>query len=213
MKVANKDSLLREVEVFSFAIINGISKFVMVYHTIDHTIDVVSNAKKMGLAHKLTAAEIEILMIAACFHDAGYVNAYISHENEGATIAEQFLRKKGKDDSFISQVKNCILATKTPQNPKDLLSSILCDADLKHVSDRSFWQKSLLLKQEWELNNIKTYDSLSFLEISIEFLLGHQFKTFYAKEHFEPGKIRNIRSLTKMLEDRPTEKEIINHSG
>ena len=39
------------------------------YHDINHTIDVVNAAKVLGTTEQLSAEEMEILLVAAWFHD------------------------------------------------------------------------------------------------------------------------------------------------
>ena len=60
----------------------------------------------------------EVLLVAAWFHDAGYIEGYQDHESESVKIATAFLKEKGKSDEFIAIVASLILATVKENVPK-----------------------------------------------------------------------------------------------
>src|SRR5690606_22485979 len=109
------------------------------FHNMLHVYEVVEAAGKMATYYKLEERERAIVLIASYFHDLGYCNeGQLDHEIRSAEAAESFLRKHQADAGMIESVKNCILATRMPQSPKNLLEEIVCDADLSHLGTGLF---------------------------------------------------------------------------
>jgi HD superfamily phosphodiesterase len=52
------------------------------YHDCSHTLEVVSAVKELSIAEKLSPLESEMVIIAAWFHDTGYIKGAENHENE-----------------------------------------------------------------------------------------------------------------------------------
>src|SRR5687767_12859477 len=102
----------------------------LLYHNIRHIENVVKAAQEISEHYKLSERDHCICMVAAWFHDIGYCDCSAGHEERSAKYAADFLRVQGTDEEFISSVSNCIMATKMPQKPSNLLEQILCDADL-----------------------------------------------------------------------------------
>ena len=50
-----------------------------VYHNYTHTFETVKACKKLSSTYNLTSRDYEILMLAAWFHDTGYVETYRDH--------------------------------------------------------------------------------------------------------------------------------------
>src|SRR3990170_4083582 len=98
----------------------------VVYHNLSHTEAVVSNAAKIARHYQLGEKDTFIVTTAAWFHDAGYFTGDpFDHETRGADAAAEFLKTKGIDDEIIEAVRSCILATRMPQSPKNLLEQIV----------------------------------------------------------------------------------------
>ena len=73
----------------------------LVYHKLNHTIEVVEAATDLGRRARISDLEMEILIISAWFHDTGYLYTYTNHEDESIRIAKEFLRKQ----NFQEQIK------------------------------------------------------------------------------------------------------------
>src|SRR5690606_15755417 len=100
------------------------------YHGVDHTSRVLEAVQEMSRYYNLTEEEDFIVTSAASYHDLGYGNGgRQEHASRSAVSAEEFLSKERVTPALIQRVKSCILATKMPQPPSNLLESILCDAD------------------------------------------------------------------------------------
>ena len=169
------------------------------YHNIDHTIDVVGFCELIGNKCRISESDMEIVIIAAWFHDTGYYLGCQDHEDASAEIAEKYLSEQNCDTTHIKKVVNCILATKIPQTPKTLLEKILCDADLYHLSSEQFFEKSELLLQELKFENQDISDEM-WLEGSKEFVEAHRYHTPYGKRVLFPRMLKNLKMLKSRIE-------------
>lgn len=176
------------------------------YHNYFHTFTVVNAVDMLCTANAVSRQEKRILLVAAWFHDTGYTKQMDGHEQAGAAIAEEFLKQNNIDADEIDCVKACILATQFPQHPQNNLEQILCDADMLHLSESNFIERSNLLREEWGATKTKTYSDKEWYELNIEFLSNHSFQTAYCRQQYEAAKKKNITRLQKKL-------ETINHSN
>mgnify|MGYP001100522238 CR=1 FL=1 len=65
-----------------------------VYHNYNHTLQVVNAAHEIALAEKLSDNDLEILLLAAWFHDVGFTLSHENHEENSKKIAAEYLNKK-----------------------------------------------------------------------------------------------------------------------
>lgn len=79
---------------------------------------------------KINDEETVDLLIAALFHDVGFIKAYNGNEIFSAEIARAWLEKEGHPEARIIRVEELILATVPFTTPKNLLEKIIQDADL-----------------------------------------------------------------------------------
>jgi hypothetical protein len=173
----------------------------LIYHNLDHTLNVVDACKKIAGECGISGTELEMLLVAAWFHDVGYLSKLDNHEEVSAMEARRFLAKNAADETFIRQVENCILATKIPQDPHDRLSAILCDADLFHVSQPDFLENVHFFWDEIKaINGIQQPDSF-YLENTLRFFEAHYFKTKYGKTILDPGKKENMERVKRALQE------------
>lgn len=56
------------------------------------------------------------MLIAALFHDTGFIEIYKKNEPEGAQIARSWLQKKHHSEDRIKRVERIIMATTFPDS-------------------------------------------------------------------------------------------------
>ena len=166
-----------------------------VFHTISHTLDVVSNAEVIGSYCKLDEDSLNILRMCALFHDVGYVDAYENHERFSADRAIAYLESKNIDPEIIHQVEAAILSTKTPQTPKDKISKILCDADLMNLTFDDYFEQIDLMRKEWEKVGKAKLNSQEFYLSSLKFFQSHEYHSKYGKKVLQPKKEKTERKI------------------
>lgn len=194
-----KNSLLKKAEEYALSILYEKTPKAHVYHDVNHTQEVIAAALLIGEAEKLSEEELEIVQLAACFHDIGYVKKSDGHEEISAQYAGEFLAKEQYPPEKIKKVKDCILATRVPQKPNNLLEKVICDADLSHLGTKNFINRNDLFRIEFEHHFGRSLSELEWLEKSIEFMKGHKFFTTYAREVLEPHKIKHLNKLKSIL--------------
>jgi predicted metal-dependent HD superfamily phosphohydrolase len=196
--MANKD-IVKIAEEFVTNLFRDKLSPSLVYHNYAHTMDVVRNTRKIGKKSGLDDDELEIVTLAAWFHDIGYTDSYSGHEDKGKEIAGAFLKENNYGEDKISRVLNCIEATKIPQNPKNLAEEVICDADLIHLGQEDFFEYSELLKTEWNTLGIKNIDDAGWQQTSVELLSSHKYFTLYARKKHEPQQTLNLIKAQKNL--------------
>ncbi len=172
----------------------------LVYHNLDHTQYVVKAALKIAEYYQLNNEDLFILTAAAWFHDTGYLVNQLDHEASGAKLAEEYLEKHNVDAGIIDKVVATIMATAMPQNPVTLLEQIMCDADLYHLSKKSFMEKSEELRKEMEALNHKEITKELWWPGTIAFMERHQYTSDYGKRVLEPKKAENLALLKAEVE-------------
>ncbi len=168
-----------------------------VYHNFTHTSEVVDAIKKIGGKTGLTDDELEPVIIAGWFHDSGFTSTIDNHEDRSIEIAREFLKANNYPENKTEIVVSCINSTRYPQSPQNLFDEIICDADLCHLGTKSFFDKSDLLRVEWEKTCNKQYTDLEWLKINIDFITTHKYFTKYAKKAFDDRKAEALVKLQK----------------
>ncbi len=201
--------ILDKVEKYVIGLLSEDSALEGIYHNLNHTLDVVKISDEIAVAEKLSENDYEILMIAAWFHDIGYVSCSEGHEEKSSDFAREFLEQESYPDNKIKLVEDCIKATKIPQKPKNKLEEILCDADLHHLGLLDSEERGELLRSELAKRERKNIPDSEWLKITINFMKKHDFFTEYAKNKFGNQKISNLHNLESKLER--IERERKNH--
>ena len=168
-----------------------------VYHDITHTQDVVRVCRQIGSSYALSRDEMEILELAAWFHDTGYDKGQDRHEERSAGYAAQFLGNMDFPEDHIEQIVDCIKATKLPQKPQNLLEEIICDADLSHLGEKQYWFRTARVRQELMFIQNRAMTEEDWLDFEIAFMINHAFHTDAAREMFDRRKMKHIIELRK----------------
>jgi predicted metal-dependent HD superfamily phosphohydrolase len=168
-----------------------------VYHDITHTQDVVRVCRQLGISYGLSLEDIEILELAAWFHDTGYDNGPANHEERSAEYAEQFLGTLGYPDAKIARIIATIKSTKLPVKPTNLLQQIICDADLSHLGEKNYWIRTAKVREELMVIQHKVMNEEEWIDFELSFMMAHQYNTPIARDLFEQRKMKHILQLRK----------------
>ena len=164
------------------------------YHCIEHTLDVVKHSTRVALDESINEKEMYLLKIAALYHDTGFLYAYKDHENKSCEIfledSKLFQFREG-DKKIILDL---IMATKVPQQSKNLLQKIICDADLDYLGRHDFDEIAGRLKKEF-LNYGIIADENEWRHLQIKFLENHAYHTNSSQLLREPLKKVNLRKI------------------
>ena len=168
-----------------------------VYHDLEHTRQVVEAVELLGQACELSEPEMEVCKLAAWFHDLGYDQGQEEHEERSCAYAAAFLRKHGYDEGDLQKVQACIRATKLPQQPADLAEQVVCDADLSHLGNHTYWNRCGRIRQELLLTQQRIMSEPEWVTFELNFLDNHHYHTDIAKSLFGKRKQKHIKELKK----------------
>ena len=194
-----KSNIIKLAENYACSLLTEKSPNQNVYHNLNHTKEVVAAVVEISNGEKISEEELEIVTIAAWFHDLGYIEKTTGHEEISAMFASGFLADLNFNSGKIDEVVGCILATRVPQEPKEHIQQIICDADLSHFGRDWFIQRNNLFRTESEFYKKKKLSNAEFIRTTIEFMRYHQYFTEYAIKHFGPNKEKNILLLQDQL--------------
>jgi putative nucleotidyltransferase with HDIG domain len=169
------------------------------FHSIDHMKEVLKYVEIIGGYYGFKEDDMNLLRVSAIFHDIGYLNAYIGHEEESVNIAKKFLVQNNISESQIQIIANAILATKVPQTPADIYSKILCDADLINLTYDNYFESAELLRQEWLKTGFAKMSEKEFHENSVRFFNMHNYHTEYGKKVLNSKKKKILYRIHKRL--------------
>jgi HD superfamily phosphodiesterase len=171
------------------------------YHGISHTKDWVLPKTKQLLDEENIQGEDEtILLTSALLHDVGYIEKYENNEEIATKIAKELLPKYNYNDEQIEKICKIIMATKMPQNPKNIYEKIICDADLSNLGSKDFFKISK--NYRLELSNYGyEYTDEEWIEIQINFLKSHKFFTKSAQKLWNKIQEENLEVYEKLIEN------------
>jgi uncharacterized protein len=168
------------------------------YHGHHHTLDVLEAVERIGKAEGVSEEELNLLLVAAAYHDCGFLNGHEDHEQKGCEIARKNLPDFGFDSAEIEQICQMIMATKVPQDPNGYLAGILCDADLDYLGRDDFEPIGANLFKELSHLGIVT-EIETWNKVQVNFLGQHQYHTTYARKFRQPQKETHLANLKKII--------------
>lgn len=172
----------------------------LIYHSLWHTKhDVLPAVDRLARLSGLPDIEGKLLRTAAAFHDLGFVETYLQHEQRSADLAVEVLPRYGFSTAQVSIVQQMILATSRNQAPQNLLESLLADADLDYLGRPDFLKRNEELRQELGLRG-KNVSSLVLWRIDqLRFLESHVYFTSAARALRQAAKEANMVLLRRFL--------------
>ena len=172
------------------------------YHCLNHTLDVINEVVLFAFIGGLSSRDIELLAIAAAYHDAGFLFRRKGNEKLGAELAraamERFSDYSAAEINLVSQMilDTQLIATESglKQSPRTPLSPYLLDADLSNLGRRDFFEKS-----ELQLRELGT-ERGPFLVNTLGLLKSHSWLTEVAQKLRQSQKDYNLERLQGMVE-------------
>ena len=198
------DFITQESEKFIQNFFNEKGRKNLKYHDIAHTEYVAKQAKFIGEKSGLTDEALSIVIVAAWFHDSGFMLSSRDHEEESKKIAREFLTTQKVPEEFINKVIFCIEATKMPQNQgDDLLAQVVCDADMSYLSEDFYLDRTALLRKEWNSESDTKLSRKTYYEETVDLFNNHRYYTDFGEKEFSAGKAKNFQLLHTLREKKP----------
>ena len=188
--------LIEKAEDFVLKLFRDELPNTFLYHNIKHSQRVVKSSKELIDKSEIDVKQEEAILLAAWFHDTGYIKKYAGHEDESIKIASKWLEENNASEELVKQVIKIIEATRMEVEPHDTAERIIKDADTSHLASDYFEEVSEFLRQELRLQKIKNYGAKDWIKQNIQlFTKKHQFYTTHALENWEEKKNENLYSL------------------
>ena len=191
-KAMKINPMIKDVSEFVFNLFKAKLKPDFVYHNYSHTLQTVKACKRLSRSYNLTSRDYEVLMLAAWFHDTGFTETYIGHEEASVGIMKSYLKDNYTIDD-IAEIEKLILSTKHEAEADGSLQEILNDADYISVGSKKFNHRADLLRIEWERILQKKYTEKEWADVQLQFLIDTGFKTEEAVLQFNEQRELNIR--------------------
>lgn len=198
-QITDYQKVLKQAAVYVENYINEHIGPHFVFHNFQHTHSVVKALRAIAAHFELSERELFVLEISAWFHDVGYKDGWENHEERGVAQAIQFL--EAQETSFspetYEQIRACIMATSIPHKPQNLLERIVCDADLSHLGEPSYWDRCGRVRQEFTLTRNQIMSDQEWIDFELDFMLGHEYQTQAARDIYGDQKDQHIKQLFK----------------
>ncbi|GEO10605.1 Pycsar system effector family protein [Segetibacter aerophilus] len=199
------NSIYKKVEAHVTNLFERMANPKLVYHNLQHTLKVVARTKEIAGHYHLIENDMLALVVAAWFHDTGYLFDEIAlHEEKSVQLMNEFASSVIADTDILKNIEELILSTKPSAKPVNLLQQILVDADCYHfgtkeleatnkqVFDEFVSRNGHMSKRDWDKQTVKMLEN-------------HHYYTSYSKELLNDRKKKNIKKLKKNIEEQPEE--------
>ncbi len=198
--------LYKKIEHYVTGLFETLQDDTLAFHNLKHTQNVVDRTKEIAGHYHVNEKEMLILYTAAWFHDTGYLFTEPSkHEVMSADVMKKFMQDHTNDTDLINEIEQCIMATKTPRHPNNLLQQIICDADTYNLGTKEFKDTNKRVLKETKLKSGEV-DKKEFYTNTIKMLEQHEFYTTYCKDLLSATKELNMKKLKKKLQEIDVEK-------
>ena len=170
------------------------------YHNVHHVLDVVQAAVMIGKMEKISTDEMELLTVAALFHDSGFIISPDNHEKLSCDIALEYLPGIGYSGSEIAVICNLIMATRVPQSPRNHLEKIMCDADLDYLGRDDFFITGHNIFREFHARFL-VKDLRDWNEMQVKFLTAHNYFTATSIHLRSTKKAEHLQKIKELLQE------------
>ncbi|MEN9686859.1 MAG: hypothetical protein RLZZ28_2645 [Bacteroidota bacterium] len=181
----------------------------LTYHNVAHTERCIEHAALIAETEGITDHELDLLLTAAAYHDAGFIHKYTGHEEVSCDLARQYLPQFHFSKEDIDIICETIMATRLPQTPTNKLGAILADADLYYLGTDDYSQLAECLYSEF-LEEEFVKDKMEWQRQQIDFLKSHRYFTDTAQNSLGDKQDKNLIVLQSRTESPHT---IKNHES
>ncbi|MDQ2772760.1 MAG: DUF5706 domain-containing protein [Bacteroidota bacterium] len=186
----------------------------LTYHSLFHTEAVVKECRTLAPAAGLSEEDTENLLLAAWFHDTGYLDVYDGHEYRSMERAAAWLGGQGISATRSKLIEGLIKATHRDVTPDTELQKLLVDADMSNLTRKDYRSRAELLRAEWELVLNSFYSTQEWAELQLNFMLAHKYFSDAGKERYRKDLKDNIENQRDYLKKKgKKEKKKIQEKG
>jgi HD superfamily phosphodiesterase len=93
--MVDQKTMIEEAEGYIFDLFNEKLSHDYLYHSYQHTLETVEACKKIAKAYpEISEDDMEILLVAAWFHDSGYIDVYKAMKKKAKKLPKLFWSKE-----------------------------------------------------------------------------------------------------------------------
>ncbi|UII32084.1 DUF5706 domain-containing protein [Fulvivirga ulvae] len=189
----SKNDIVKKAEAYVSKLFNDDLPDKLLYHNLSHTQEVAEIAQKLGGMSEISDEDMEALLLAAWFHDTGYIKKYNGHEAESVKYAEEFFNNKEYPEHQQQKVSKLIMSTVAGHEPQGLLEELIHDADMAHMGRKRFFRRGELLRVELENFQNTSYKELDWEKKQYSFLVNNVFYSEAGKQEYAKRRVKNIK--------------------
>jgi len=195
------ENLLENAELYVTSLLSSKLPLNNYYHNALHTRRVVKKVKELVEREDCSDTDKDFVILAAWFHDTGFINTEQGHEIESAKICLEYLKTQNVTENIQKKIEQLILATQIDHVPETNLEKIIRDADNSHFGLDNYMEIAEYLRKEINTkNNLSLSDSEWFMQ-NINFLRKHNFHTITAQKEWQPQKEINLLNLSLAIDE------------
>ena len=199
---AKASALTKAAQMYMSALLARELSPKLTYHALAHTEAVVKECRALAPVANLNPDDTEALLLAAWFHDTGYLDVYDGHEFRSAERAAVWLTAQSVPTARVQLIETLIKATHRDSKPETELEMLLVDADMSNLARDNYRSRAELLRTEWELVLDKTYDTQAWAELQLNFMLAHKYLSEAGKERYKKDLKQNIEDQRDYLKKK-----------
>ncbi|MFZ1676142.1 MAG: Pycsar system effector family protein [Saprospiraceae bacterium] len=180
------------------------------YHNWVHTTQVRDEVLVLARQAGVTNGDLEMLNLAALFHDVGFSEAYSGHEERSIKIAKDFLSAHRYPQDKIDAIVQYIEVTKIDVKPQNKLESLMKDADTSSLGKSHFQIYTNSLRKELNTLQNTVLSKKDWAKTNLRFLDEHEYYSDAGRERYAEKKAENRRLLVNELTQidvKPEEKD------
>jgi len=169
-----------------------------VFHNYDHAEEVAEVVGKLAKLAEIPEPKQKALVLAAWFHDTGYIVSRTDHFQASARLAREFLEKENADPKLLERVPDLIKSLEHDE-PDGELSAILHDANISYLGRKRFERRANLLRLEEEHHRGEKFTLIEWQERMLERLVQTKYFSLQAHDEFSRRLNKNIANLKEDL--------------
>lgn len=174
----------------------------ILFHNYRYTVDVANSANKIGTKAGLSEKNLELVTLAAWFHNTGFTEGTDGHVDASIRIAAGFLEAHEVPDEAIARVAALIRVAHSEAEPDDDVERVMRDAARAYLGRKKFFLYSDRLREEKRLSGEAEYDDRAWAEYQLQQLNGDPFHTKYAREKYDDRRRQNLKQVQRRLGDQ-----------
>ncbi len=172
----------------------------LVYHGFRRTRELVDACKDVAKGCKLADGDVDVVLLAAWFHDAGFAAGFDADRRRSVEICREFLVRHEGRKSLADRVIACLDGPDgARRQPERALQDVLHDGLLIQLAHKNYLEDSELLRLELERRKGRLYSDVEGTQHCISFIDSHPYRTRYAQLEYNDRRAANLVRLHKML--------------